>query len=167
MYWLPLLAVGLTAVLQPCSLIAQGQQTGLILSIVAQSIYNVVKAGEEATVYLEMANLGPELKNIQLSTDAPKDWTVDFRPAVIDSMAPGNVQTVEIVVKPARNTAKGEYDIAVVANADGVRRVTSFYIQVQATSLIWVWIGAGVAAVLIIGFIIIFMRFGRDTTEEE
>lgn len=161
-YWTLLMVVGLTAILTPCFVLAQAEKTGLTLNIVPDGYYNTITAGQEKTIYLEMANTGGELKNIRLSTDAPKDWTVEFSPGFIDSMAQGSVQTVEILLRPAGNAAKGEYDVAVIAEASEMRRVTSFYVRVEATSLFWVWVGTGIAGLLIAGFVVIFIRFGRE-----
>jgi uncharacterized membrane protein len=167
-YWILLLLVGLTVLLSPCSMLAQAEKTDLTLTIVPDGYYNVINAGEEKTIFLEVGNGSrTTLENIWLSVDAPKDVTVEFNPAVIDRLPPGNVQTVDVALKIASNAAKGEHNITVIAQANEMRRVTSFYVRVESTSLFWVWVGAGIAAVLIAGFVVIFMRFGRDKTEEE
>jgi uncharacterized membrane protein len=162
MYWLPLLVVGLTAVLWPCSILAQAEKTDLTLNIVYDGFSNL-KAGEERTMFLEVGNTGNrELTDIRLTADSPEGWTVEINPQVIDKVAPGSFQTVDIKLKPAGNAAKGDYNIAVIGQANETRRVTSIYLRVESSSLFWVWVGAGVAALLIAGFVIIFMRFGRE-----
>jgi uncharacterized membrane protein len=160
--WLPVLLVGLTALLWPCSVLAQVQKTDLNLNVVYDG-FRSLKAGEEKTIYMEVGNSGyGELTNIRLSADAPEGWTVEFSPAFIDSLAPGSVQTVNIKLKPADNADKGNYNIAVIGQANETRRVTSIYVRVESASLFWLWLGIGIAAVLIAGFVLIFMRFGRE-----
>ena len=162
-YWLPLLAVGLTAVLCPCSILAQAEKIDLTLRLVSDSYYNRITAGQEKTIFLEIGNNGnTELTNIRLSEDSPKGWTAEFSPGLIDNLAPGSFQTVDVILRPAEDAAKGEYTIAVIAEANETRRVTSIYVRVESASLFWVWVGIGMAALVIAGFVFIFIRFGRQ-----
>jgi len=162
-YWLPLLVVGLTAILSPCSILAQAEKTDLTLRLVPDSYYNVITAGKEKTIYLEVGNNGNKaLTNIQLSADLPKGWTIEFSPGLIDYLAPGSFQTVDILLRPTDNAAKGEYAVALIAEANEMRRVTSIYVRVESASLFWVWVGIGMAALVIAGFVFIFIRFGRQ-----
>ncbi len=160
--WLLLFAVGLAALLWPCSMLAQAEKTDMTLNIVYDG-FSSLKAGETRTVFLEVGNSGNrELTAIRLSSDSPQGWTVAFNPQVIDKLAAGSYQTVDITLKPADNEAKGDYNIAVIAQANEMRRVTSIYVRVESSSLFWVWVGAGVAALLIAGFVFIFIKFGRE-----
>lgn len=161
-YWLLLLVVGLVAVLWPCSILAQPEKTDLTLNIVYDG-FRSLKAGEQRTMFLEVRNTGySELTDIQLSADSPEGWTIEFSPPVIDKLASGSVQTVDVTLKSPDNAAKGDYNVAVIAQANETRRVTSVYVRVESSSLLWVWIGIGIAALLIAGSIVIFMRFGRE-----
>jgi len=161
--WLPLVAVGLSAILSPCSILAQAEKIDLTLNLVSDSYYNSITAGKEKAIFLEIGNSGDkELTNIRLSADLPRDWTAEFNPELIDKLAPDSIQTVDIILKPADNAAKGEYNVTLIAEANETRRVTGVYVRVESASLFWVWIGAGVAALLIAGFVVIFMRFGRE-----
>jgi uncharacterized membrane protein len=161
--WLPLLVVGLTTILSSCSVLAQAEKTDLILRVVSDNYYNRITAGQEETIFLEVGNLGNrELTNIRLSADAPKGWPIEFSPEFIDTLAPDSFQTVDVVLRPAEDAEEGEYNIALIAEANETRRVTSIYVSVESASLFWVWVGAGIAAVLIAGFVLIFMRFGRE-----
>jgi uncharacterized membrane protein len=162
-YWIPLLVVGLMAVLWPCSMLAQAEKTGLTLNIVPDGYYNVITAGQEKTVFLEVWNNGDtELTNIRLSADFPKGWTVEFSPGLIDNLTPGSSQTVDIMLRPDKDADKGEYNVTLIADANETRRVTSIFVRVESASLFWVWVGIGIAALLIVGFVVIFMRFGRE-----
>jgi len=160
--WILLLMVCAVSVLAPCGVLAQMEKDDLILNIVYDN-FNSLKAGEQRTVFMEVRNNGyAELSNIGLSTESPEGWTVEVSPNVIDKMAPGDVQTVDITVKPPEKTSKGNYNIAVIADADGLRRVTGIYVRVESGSLFWVWVAVGLATVLIVGFVLIFLRFGRE-----
>jgi uncharacterized membrane protein len=137
-------------------------KTDLTLNIVYDG-FRSLKAGEEKTVFMEVGNAGDKtLTNIRLSAEAPEGWTITFNPEVIDSLAPGSLQTVDLSLKTADNTERGDYNIAVIGQANETRRVTSIYLRVESSSLFWVWIGIGIGALLIAGFVVIFMRFGRE-----
>src|SRR4030043_17239 len=160
-YWLQLLAVVLTAVLWPCSMLAQADKTDLTLMVVSDGYYNVITAGEEKTIFLEIGNNGnTELTNIRLSADSPKGWTIEFSPGLIDNLAPGNFQTVDIIIRTAEDADEAEYTVALIAEANQTRRVKSIYVRVESASLFWVWVGAGIAVLVIVAFIFIFVRFG-------
>lgn len=162
-YWLPLLVVGLMAVLSPCSILAQTEKTALTLRIASDNYYDNLTAGQEKTIFLELGNNGStELTNIRLSADSPKGWTVEFSPNLIDKLAPGSFQTVDVILKPADNAAKGGYNITLIAEANEARSVTGYFVNVESSSLLWVWIGIGLAALVIAGFAFIFIRFGRQ-----
>jgi uncharacterized membrane protein len=160
-YWLPLLVVGLMAILWPCSILAQAEKTGLTLRVVPDGYYNVITAGEEKTIFLEIGNTGStELTNIRLSADFPKGWAVEFSPGLIDNLAPGSFQTVDIIIRTAEDADEAEYTVALIAEANQTRRVTGVYVRVESASLFWVWVGAGIAVLVIVAFIFIFVRFG-------
>ena len=162
-YWIPLLAVGLTAVLSPCSILAQVEKTNLTLRISSDNYYDNLTAGQEKTIFLEIGNNGTtELTNIRLSADSPKGWTVEFSPSLIDKLAAGSFQTVDVILKPADNASKGGYNITLIAEANETRSVTGYFVNLQSSSLLWVWIGIGLAALVIAGFVFIFIRFGRQ-----
>lgn len=162
-YWLPLLLVGLTAILSPCSIWAQAEKVDMTLRVVSDSYYNKIIAGKDKTIFLEVGNTGKKgLTDIRLYADLPEGWTVEFQPGLIDYLGPGSFQAVDVILRPADNTAEGEYTVALIAEANETRRVTSIFARVESASLFWVWVGTGVAALVIVGFILIFMRFGRE-----
>jgi uncharacterized membrane protein len=165
--WILLPAIIVAGVLAPCAVLAQLQppqpvKADLTLNIVYDG-FGTITAGQEKTVFLEVGNAGDSaLTDIRLSADAPEGWTISFNPDVIDSLAPGSLQTVEVLLTTADNTAGGDYNIAIIAKAAETQRVTSIYARVKSSSLLWVGIGAGIGALLIAGFVVIFLRFGRE-----
>jgi uncharacterized membrane protein len=162
-YWLSLFVVGLMPILLPCSILAQEEKIDLALRVVSDSHYSRITAGEDKTIFLEIRNNGNKaVTNIRLYADLPEGWSVEFRPGLIDYLGPGSFQTVDAVIRPVSNATKGEYTVALIAEANEMRRVTSIFVRVESASLFWVWVGAGVAALIAAGFFIIFMRFGRQ-----
>jgi uncharacterized membrane protein len=162
-YWLPILLIGLMAILSPYPTLAQAEKVDLTLRLVSDSYYNKITAGKDKTIFLEVGNTGKDgITNIRLYADLPEGWTIEFRPGLIAYLGPGSFQAVDVILRPASNAAKGEYTVALIAEASETRRATSIFVRVESASLFWVWVGAGVAALVIAGFILIFMRFGRE-----
>ena len=160
---MPLFVVGLMAILSPCRILAQAEKIDLTLRLVSDSYYNRITAGKDKTIFLEVGNTGNKaITNIRLYADKPEGWTVEFKQECIDYLSPGSLQTVDIIIKPSSNASKGEYVVTLIAEASETRRVTSVYVRVESASLFWVWVGAGVAALVVAGFVITFMRFGRQ-----
>ena len=161
-YWLSLFVVGLMTILLPCSILAQEEKIDLTLRLVSDSYYNRITAGRDITIVLEVGNNGNKaITNIRLYADLPEGWTAEFRPGLIDYLGPGSFQTVVSIIRSVDNAAKGEYAVDLIAEANETRRVTNIFVRVES-ALLWVWVGAGVAALVIAGFILIFMRFGRQ-----
>ena len=161
-YWLSLLAVGVIAILSPCSILAQEEKIDLTLRLVSDSYDNRITAGRDITIFLEVRNNGNKaITNIRLYADLPEGWTVEFRPGLIDYLGPGSFETVDIIIRSVDDAAKREYAVALIAEANETRRVTNIFMRVES-ALFWPWVGAGVAALVIAGFILIFMRFGRQ-----
>lgn len=164
-YWLPLFVVGLMAILSPCPILAQVEKTDLTLRMVPDSYYNRITAGKDKAIFLdlEIGNTGNKaITNIRLYADLPEGWTVEFRPGLIDYLGPGSFETVDVIIRPVSNAAKGEYTVALIAEAKETRRMTSIFVSVESASLFWVWVGVGVAALIVAGFVFIFVRFGRQ-----
>jgi len=161
-YWPFLFVVGLIVILSPCSILAQADEIDLTLRLVSDSYYNRITAGRDTTIFLEVRNNGNKaITNIRLYADLPEGWTAEFRPGLIDYLGPGSFETVDIIVRSVDDAAKREYAVALIAEANETRRVTNIFMRVESVSA-WAWVGAGVAALVIAGFILIFMRFGRQ-----
>lgn len=158
-----LLAASLATILLPGAVLAQEGRTDLILSVVwAGKHYNEVTAGKDNAIFLEVRNTGNRsITNIKLSADKPEGWAIEFRPAKIDYLGPGSLQTVDVNIKPSGKTAKGEYRVTFVAEANEIRKVENFWVRVEAASS-WLWVGAIVAAMVVAAFVVIFVRSGRQ-----
>ncbi|MFH0914310.1 MAG: NEW3 domain-containing protein [Chloroflexota bacterium] len=159
--WLVLLIVGLVTVLLPGSALAQENRVDLALNLVSGRYPTEVKAGRDNSFYLEVRNTGNKtVTNIKLSSDNPEGWAVTIKPAQIDSLTSGSLQTVNINIKPDEKAAKEDYRIILIADASEIRKVEIIWLRVESASF-WLWVGGIVAAVVVAGFVFIFLRFGR------
>lgn len=148
--------------LLPGPAVAQDGKTDLILRLVSNDYYNPVKTGKDNILFLEIQNNGDKsLSNIRMSSNQPKDWTVEFTPSTISALSPGSIQTIDVNIKPVEGASRGEYQVTVIAEANEIRRVQNIWVRVESTSF-WLWVGAILGAAVIAAFIIVFMRLGRQ-----
>lgn len=162
-WWLILSVVGLVSILSPCHVLAQEEKVDLILRLASGGYSDEVEPGEDNIFFLEiMNNADKTITNIQLSSDGPEGWVVEFRPERIDSISAGNYRTVDINIKPAENINKGRYTVTIIADSAETRRVMRLFVRVEKGTSVWLWVGVVVTAVVIAGFVIVFMRFNRQ-----
>ncbi len=163
LYWLFLIAASLMAVLVPQAAVAQDEKIDLTLTLVPSDYYNQVKGGEDNRLFLEVRNAGNKaVTKIGLSAEAPQGWTVEFKPASIDYLGPGSVQTVDLNIKPDR-AASGDHRVNIIAQANEIRKVISVMLGVTAASNSpWLWIGAILGVIVVIIFGIVFVRLNRQ-----
>jgi len=162
--WLFLLIVGLVTILLPRLTLAQEGKIDLVLRLVSGRFNNEVTAGKDNTFFLEIRNTGSrDITNIRLSSEKPEGWVIEFKPETIDYLAPGTLQTVDVNIKPDGKTAKGEYRVIFIAEANEIRKVESIWLRVESASF-WPWVGAIVGAIVVAAFIIVYIRFGRQQT---
>lgn len=155
--------LGLIIILSPGYVLAQGVKTGLDLRWASGGYYDELEPGEDNIFFLEIVNSSTDtITNIEFSANSPKGWVVEFTPETIDFINADNYQTVDVNIKPLRNTSKGRYTVTVIADSVETRRVMSIFVRVEKGISDWAWVGAIVVAVVITGFVIIFRRFGRQ-----
>jgi uncharacterized membrane protein len=155
--------MGLMLILSPGTVLAQEEKVDLSLRLIPGDYYKKVTPGEENILYLEIHNAGNKpISNIRLSSDEPEGWVVEFKPISVDYLGGSSFQTVDVNIKPPSNTKRGEYRINLIAEANETRKVISTFLRVETATSIWLWVGVAVAAVVIAGFIIIYLRFGRQ-----
>ena len=162
--WLFLLiAVLLVCLGSPTMLLAQDAKVDLSLRMLPDYYYKEVIPGEDNALFMEIRNRGDkEVTNIRFNSDKPEGWIVDFKPISIDYLSAGSSQTIDVNVIPSRDASRGEYNLTVIAEANETRAATSTMLRVDNSPSFWLWIGFGVCALVIAGFIFIFLRFGRQ-----
>lgn len=147
----------------PTMLLAQEAKVDLSLRMLPEYYYKEVVSGEDNALFMEVRNNGDkEVTNIRFDSDKPEGWVVDFKPGSIDYLGAGSSQTIDVKVIPGRDTGRGEYNLTIIAEANETRAATSTMLRVENGSSFWLWVGLGVVALVIVGFIVIFLRFGRQ-----
>jgi len=158
-----LLMVVLVSSLSPCSLLyAQEGKVDLSLRMLSGYYYKEVSPGESTTLFMEVRNNGDTaITDIELTADTPKEWTVKIVPDSISKLGAGSSQTVDISITPGENSSNGEYTVTLIADATETKTAVSTTLRVKSDSSLWLWIGIGMAAVVVAGFVIIYLRFGK------
>lgn len=155
-----LLLICLLIVVLPWPVVAQ-EKYDLSIRLISRNYYADVEAGKDNPFFLEVRNFGTAaINNIKLSAEAPEGWLVQIQPATISRIEAGSLQAVNINITPISNAVKRDYQLNIIADTDEIRKVESVYVRVEAGSF-WLWIGAAVVALVIAGFIFIYIRFGR------
>ena len=129
----------------------------------AQSLYSMTaKAGKNNTFSIMVSNTGTApVENITFSSDKTQGWEVTFTPVNIATLEAYDATTVDINIKPPAKTVSGDYNVNVwvsgkQASADKITiRVT------VETSSIWGWVGVIIILIVVVGLVLIFIRFGR------
>ena len=150
----------MTILLLPQPALAQERQIDLTLRLVSHRSHIEVAAGKDNTFFLEINNIGSKaITDIKLSSEKPEGWIIDFSPQEIDYLGPARIQTVDVNIQPPGNATRGQHEVNFIAEANEIRKVQRFWVTVKTP--LWLWVGAGVALVVVVGFVLIYMRYGR------
>jgi len=124
---------------------------------------NEIKAGEDQKFFLEVRNTGTELiTGIKLSSEAPTGWTIEIKPAEINSLGAGSAQRVDVNIRPVGKATKERQEVAFIAQAIEIQNVkSSFFITVKPAQ-VWIWVWIAVGAAVVAGFVLIFLKFARQ-----
>jgi uncharacterized membrane protein len=162
--WLSLaLAVLVLLIVSSVTLLAQEARIDLSLRILPDYYYKEVNPGGDNTLFMEIRNNGDkEITNIRFDSKKPEGWIVDFKPVSISYLSAGSSQTIDVNVIPSLDTGRGEYNLTFLAEANETRAVTSTRMRIESGSSFWLWVGIGLAALVIAGFVIVYLRFGRQ-----
>lgn len=117
--------------------------------------------GKPVTLALLVKNTGTAVnRNIKLSSFAPENWKVEFKPDTIQALEPGGVDQVQVKVTPAARALVGDYSVALTADGEKASKTVEMRVTAHASST-WGWIGVGIIAVVIGGLGGLFTWLGR------
>jgi uncharacterized membrane protein len=126
-------------------------------------LYNAVKPGESARMYIEIMNEGSHrLDNIEIKADLPFNWRKNLSNEVISSLDIGEETRVELEFFPPSDVAVGKYDIrlkigAVSNNQPVLSEDKNFTIEIQASANVF---GTALLTILIVGLVGGIVVFG-------
>jgi uncharacterized membrane protein len=120
-----------------------------------------ITAGDQKRIALIVRNTGSaELKNIQLSGSAPRDWEVIFDPKKIEKVGAGETAPVFASIKASKKAIAGDYSTNLEAKTQEVSSKASFRISVR-TPMIWGWVGVLIIFVALGSVYYLFRKYGR------
>ena len=119
-------------------------------------------AGKDNYFSIEVGNLGTAaVENINFSSNKPAGWTVEFSPEKVDLLEALSTKTVDLNIKPPPETIAGDYMISLRASGtQATSQELSLRVTVE-TPTVWGWVGVVIIVLVIIGLVVIFMRFSR------
>jgi len=120
-----------------------------------------VTAGGDKKLELLVKNTGTvELTDVNLSSSTPIDWTVEFEPATIDAIPPGESRTVVATMSASDAALAGDYALSVTASAPEASSEAQFRVSVK-TSVVWGWFGILIILAVLGGLGYLFRTYGR------
>jgi uncharacterized membrane protein len=159
------LQITATSGAQTASLALEADVTGtpaLTIGTPNQAPLNAtITGGSTGTIAFVVTNTGSTvLQNVAVTAAAPTGWTSTFAPATIASIQPGATATVTATVKPSSDALAGDYALTFNATSGSATGSVIIRTTVQ-TSPLWGFIGIALIALVILGLLWVFRRFGR------
>ncbi|MGK6353254.1 COG1470 family protein [Parapedobacter sp. DT-150] len=157
----------------PVAASTSGMSSNLELEVVITGSYNLelttpsgklnttVTAGGHKKVELMVKNTGSApLKNVELKSAVPVDWTVEFAPSKLDVIAPGQHAQVFATIRASGKSVAGDYVANLEAKTAEKSSTAAFRISVR-TPLLWGWLGMMIILGALGGVYYLFRKYGR------
>ena len=132
------------------------------LKLELSTLYATVTTGGSTTFTVGVTNTGQSpVTTLNLEVDAPDGWDVTITPVQVASLATKESSAFSLAAKIPADTVAGDYMITLKALSD---QVESEEAQLRVTAKAptsWGLMGIGIAAVVIIGLIVVFRKFSR------
>ena len=117
--------------------------------------------GKTQAVTLNVVNKGNiDLNGVNLTSQAPGGWTVDFSESSIDVLPAGQTKEITMNVTPGKDAMSGDYAMTLKAQNADTSVSQSFRVTVR-TSTRWGVIGVCLIGLMLLGLSEVFRRFGR------
>lgn len=117
--------------------------------------------GEPANISFYIRNNGSAANNgIKFMSFKPENWKVEFKPEIVDSLEPGKLTEVELVITPHKEALVGDYMVNVRIEGEKATENLEFRVSVKASSA-WAWIGIAIIVLVILGLTALFGKMGR------
>lgn len=118
--------------------------------------------GKTSNISLFVKNTGSAPNRaISFSSFKPENWKVEFKPEKLDSLEPGAMKQIEVMVTPASQALVGDYSVGVSVDGEkGSNKTVEFRVSVK-TSAAWGWIGIIIIVAVIAALGGLFLWLGR------
>lgn len=121
-----------------------------------------VKSGKRTPVTIDLVNSGNlELNNVNLTSSAPTDWTVEFSESTVDTIAAGETKEVTMYVTPSSSAIAGDYVMSVSASNNNISADDVQFRVTVKTGTAWGVAGVVIIVVIFAALAAVFKKFGR------
>jgi uncharacterized membrane protein len=157
----------------PISAVSAEESLSTELSIIITGNYNIklttptgrlnvdVYSGKESPVTLTVINDGSaDLKDVNLSSWEPNNWSVRFEPKTLDIIPAGESEEVKAYIQPGPDSIAGDYVVSLTASAPETSSTSEFRVTVK-TPTTWGIVGIVIILLLVGGLFWIFRTYGR------
>jgi uncharacterized membrane protein len=119
------------------------------------------KGGQEANLSMYVINRGTAaLNGVTFDSFKPENWKVTFKPERIESIAPGKMEQVEILITPNSDALVGDYSVNVTTRAEKGQDDLELRVTVKPGTT-WAWVGVGTIVGVIVLLSVLFKVLGR------
>lgn len=98
--------------------------------------------------------------NVTFMSFKPENWKVEFKPEVLESIPPGELEQVEVILTPNDEALVGDYSVNIKVDGEKVSDDLEFRVTVKASAA-WAGIGILIILAVIIGLTVLFRKLGR------
>ncbi|MGI6777649.1 MAG: NEW3 domain-containing protein [Acetivibrionales bacterium] len=157
----------------PISAVSAEETLNTELSIIITGTYNIrlttptgrlnvdSYSGKESPVTLTVINDGSaDLKDVNLSSWQPNNWSVRFEPETLDVIPAGESKEIKAYIQPSSDSIAGDYVVSLTASAPETRSESEFRVTVK-TPTTWGIVGIVIILLLVGGLFWIFRTYGR------
>lgn len=125
--------------------------------------YNTVtRAGKDNPFSIKVRNLGTgAVDNVNFQSTKPDGWEIKFTPDKVDVLDAIDEKEISVNIIPPAKTVAGDYIISLTATGKQINAQDINIRVTVETPTIWGWVGVGIILVVVVGLIVIFMRFSR------
>jgi uncharacterized membrane protein len=119
-------------------------------------------AGRNNVFSIQVTNLGSaQIDNISFDSTHPEGWEIKFTPEKLDFLKIADPKPADVNIKPPPKTVAGDYMITLRVSG---KQASSDKMDIRVTvktPTIWGWVGVIIILIVVVGLLVIFMRFGR------
>ena len=117
--------------------------------------------GKEANLSFYVKNSGSaKQNNVKFLSFKPENWKVEFKPERLETLAPGELKQVEVLITPADQALVGDYSVTLSIEGEKAKKNLEFRVPVKASTA-WGVIGLGIIVLVVVGLVVLFIRLGR------
>jgi uncharacterized membrane protein len=118
-------------------------------------------AGTAKTFLVVVTNTGSApLSTVTVTAAAPTGWTVTFAPESVATLAPDTQAEFTASILPPSNAVAGDYVVTFTADSGTATDNIDVRTTVE-TSTLWGYVGIALIALVVIGLLLVFRRYGR------